>query len=49
MALGRALAELGRRDEARVQFDAARSLSLDISDDEGAEGAESARAALALT
>lgn len=49
MALGRALAELGQRDEARAQFDAARSLSLDISDDEGAEEAESARAALALS
>jgi len=44
MALGRALAELGRRDEARAQFEAARSLCLDIKDD---EGAELARAALA--
>jgi tetratricopeptide (TPR) repeat protein len=49
MALGRALAELGQRDEARAQFDAARTLSLDIKDDEGAGEAESARAALALS
>jgi tetratricopeptide (TPR) repeat protein len=44
MALGRALAELGQRDEARAHFEAARSICLDINDD---EGAESARAALA--
>jgi tetratricopeptide (TPR) repeat protein len=42
MALGRALAELGQRDEARAQFDAARVLFLDLNDDEGAERAESA-------
>jgi transcriptional regulator with XRE-family HTH domain/tetratricopeptide (TPR) repeat protein len=47
MALGRALAELGQRDEARAQFDVARALFLDLKDDEGAEVAESARAALA--
>jgi transcriptional regulator with XRE-family HTH domain/tetratricopeptide (TPR) repeat protein len=47
MALGRALAELGRQDEARAQFEAARSLCLDSNDDEGAEAAASARAALA--
>ena len=44
MALGRALAELGQREEARAHFEAARSLCLDIKDD---EGAESALAALA--
>ena len=42
MALGRALAELGQRDEARAQFDAARALFVDLNDDEGAERAESA-------
>jgi transcriptional regulator with XRE-family HTH domain/tetratricopeptide (TPR) repeat protein len=42
MALGRALAELGQRDEARAQFDAARVFFLDLNDDEGAERAESA-------
>jgi len=42
MSLGRALAELGRRDEARAQFGAARALFLDLNDDEGAERAESA-------
>ena len=47
MALGRALAELGHLDEARAQFEAARLLCLDSKDDEGAEAAESARAALA--
>ncbi len=47
MALGRALAEVGQRDDARAQFDAARALFLDLKDDEGAEMAESARAALA--
>jgi tetratricopeptide (TPR) repeat protein len=44
MALGRALTELGQREEARAHFEAARSLCLDIKDD---EGAESARTALA--
>jgi Flp pilus assembly protein TadD len=47
MALGRALAEAGRPDEARAEFEAARSLCLDNRDEEGAEAAESARAALA--
>ena len=47
MALGRVLAELGQRDEARTQFDAARSLFLDLNEDEGAAEAESARTALA--
>jgi transcriptional regulator with XRE-family HTH domain/tetratricopeptide (TPR) repeat protein len=42
MALGRALAELGQRDEARAQFEAARALFVDLNDDEGAERAESA-------
>lgn len=42
MALGRARAELGQRDEARAQFDAARVLFVDLNDDEGAEWAESA-------
>jgi tetratricopeptide (TPR) repeat protein len=49
MALGRALAELGQRDQARTQFDTARSLFLDLNDDEGAAEAESARAVLALS
>ncbi|HMI25937.1 MAG TPA: hypothetical protein VK594_15740, partial [Streptosporangiaceae bacterium] len=39
---GPALAELGRRDEARAQFDAASALFVDLNDDEGAERAESA-------
>ena len=47
MTLGRALAELGRRDEARAQFATARALLEDLNDDEGAEAAESARVALA--
>jgi tetratricopeptide (TPR) repeat protein len=42
MALGQALAQLGQRDEARAQFEAARVLFLDLNDDEGAERAESA-------
>jgi uncharacterized protein HemY len=42
MALGRALAELGQRDEARAQFDAASALFVDLNDDEGTERAESA-------
>jgi transcriptional regulator with XRE-family HTH domain/tetratricopeptide (TPR) repeat protein len=42
MALGRALAELGQRDEARAQFDAARVLFVDLNDDEGTQRAESA-------
>jgi hypothetical protein len=42
MSLGRALAELGQRDEARAQFGAARALFLDLNDDEGAERAGSA-------
>jgi len=41
------LAEVGQQDDARAQFDAARALFLDLKDDEGAEMAESARAALA--
>jgi transcriptional regulator with XRE-family HTH domain/tetratricopeptide (TPR) repeat protein len=47
MALGRALAEAGRLDEARAEFEAARLLCLDNRDEQGAEAAESARTALA--
>jgi len=47
MALGRALAELGQRDQARNQFDTARSLFLDLNDDEGAAEAQSAISACA--
>jgi hypothetical protein len=47
MALGRALAELGRREEASAEFEAARLLCLDGRDEEGAAAAEAARTRIA--